>query len=736
MRTARPTAWAAGATLLGLLAAILPWLLGEAPEDWHALRGMAAGTMAWILSTSACLAGGWICGRAEPRALASRTSGARGRLRVAALCFATATTLGALAFLPSALVGMGRGDLEALGAFLQSRIGWREPWNFLTLTAYGSVTAFSVACLLGSHRRRPLRSVRSLSLVSCASLLLVAAAISFVSGIPSPAARELATKTAATGIFATSLLAALAVLFDRPYSRDGRTPSLAAGIGLTGCLVAALAVGYVTPSASDLSSVDSEREVDGWTLIEGGLANRPDLHALFALAPGSRRLELVRVAAGPPAGQRSHAPQRLPSGTAFLVPRPQADRSGLETGAGIFRSMTGEVRVRSRWLPFVVGSPGIRLNSAAGGFAVSPRLRFAVSTGFDRGWVARLSPMDHGVECCSSHQPEPRYQLELSRKGSHYAPPTVIARDLARPPQVVWIDDHAIQLLFVSTSNTRLIGSSGGENRNETALRSASAATAERALRSLGYINGPRLLDLATYRVAESRWIDRRTSSVSVGSEVRISRDRRSALAPCAVAVTFGGGWCRFDLRDSSLSAVGFEPQHPRAMGVSALELADGGAALLWHSGGPILHWRLSIFDPKGRQRVEVSLEGSKAARFAGELENGSIAVARHPGRGPWRWVGASGWELDAVDPRSGHLRRLAADLRTPRLHSGAAGRVYMDRAGAILIPTADGMLNAEKGERRFEPTLSSTAALSARLVEDRRSRPGDESAEVPVGAR
>jgi hypothetical protein len=107
----------------------------------------------------------------------------------------------------------------------------------------------------------------------------------------------------------------------------------------------------------------------------------------------------------------------------------------------------------------------------------------------------------------------------------------------------------------------------------------------------------------------------------------------------------------------------------------------------------PIWNSRLTAFDPEGGQTAQTDLGNVRLTRFAGELDDGTVAIA-------WRAQYANrahlapvfGWTLFAWNPATGTRRRLAADLATFPSAENDASMIFLDRKRRMVVPAVDGV--------------------------------------------
>ena len=102
---------------------------------------------------------------------------------------------------------------------------------------------------------------------------------------------------------------------------------------------------------------------------------------------------------------------------------------------------------------------------------------------------------------------------------------------------------------------------------------------------------------------------------------------------------------------------------------------------------------RLAAYDPSGRQLAATSLGNVRQTRFAGELEDGTVAILW---RVQYAYVSLTdpvfGWTLDSWNPRTGDRRRLANDLATFPSSENDASMIFLDRRGRLVAPAVGGL--------------------------------------------
>ncbi len=110
---------------------------------------------------------------------------------------------------------------------------------------------------------------------------------------------------------------------------------------------------------------------------------------------------------------------------------------------------------------------------------------------------------------------------------------------------------------------------------------------------------------------------------------------------------------------------------------------------------GRMPNWdsRLTAYDVDGRETAATSLGNVRLTRFAGELDDGTVAIAWRVGYGSF-WLPAPvfGWTLDAWNPSTGERRRLADDVGTFPCAENDASMIFLDRSGRMVAPEVGGV--------------------------------------------
>ena len=81
-----------------------------------------------------------------------------------------------------------------------------------------------------------------------------------------------------------------------------------------------------------------------------------------------------------------------------------------------------------------------------------------------------------------------------------------------------------------------------------------------------------------------------------------------------------------------------------------------------------------------------------RLTQFAGELDDGSVAIAWRSQYGRFPTAPLFGWTLDSWNPRTGERRRLADDLGTFPSSENDASMIFLDRRFRLVVPTVGGV--------------------------------------------
>jgi hypothetical protein len=440
-----------------------------------------------------------------------------------------------------------------------------------------------------------------------------------------------------------------------------------------------------------------------WMVLEGGPMVPLEGHAVFVLPPDFNRLIPTFLGS---VYETMHAallsPQLVEAGFAYRDLRSVPAASDLSEFHG--RGGLSEVRVRSLKAPFQDGPTGL-LVRANRGFDVSPGLEFAVaweidevaaaewarkraSRGSEEGEVIEVSGTCGGL-----------FQIELLRRD---VPKKVLARGLTWPASVVSIDRRAVRFLFRPENEAQLrLGEA--PVREDVGLAVVRGRDVGRVIRTTSCTSGPYFVGVGTYLVEEERWVDVRVSDRPTTRDRQFFPGRRRILTRCWSPAERAAKWCSFDLDDLSRTVV-FPVNAPHEGSPPfPLLLRSGGLAIVSGTAAGD-HWRLAVYDEEAREVGVLSIDGTLDVRLAGELSDGSIAVARRKSGSDERFSAAArwpyqqttaGWSVETIVVQQQlELRPLASDL----LNSGA-DRLFVDRTGRAVLVTAEGMTDALSGE-------------------------------------
>lgn len=680
----------AAALCLGLLAAFLPAWTGVPPLERPSLRGLSLAVVGWPFAALLLGRIGFELGRErgeiegsarlnasdDPRRLARRLP-----LRLL------------LVGLPSWLAGVEAVELSSLLAAVQRGFGSRNPLSPLVLLAAALVLVWSISSLVAAFLPGA-RRLRIGHLVSMAGgVLLVWIGIASLASIPAPVGTERAAKLAAMAVLAT-LAAAASTAVWRRAGRGWPALVLAAGLAAGGFGIVAFAVAYRSPSARSIVAPSAAWESKDSTLVESHLRGRPDLKGYFALPKVGGRVRLVSVA---PGEWTTATPDLQPVEGGWVFMPPPRVPSGADSELSI---PSPDTLVELRLLSTRLGRP-----DRGTGLFVPRQSRFHVSPDLSYAVVSYGDPERRIASPC----PSPSSLLVLVERGS--ASPTILARGLWEPPLVLGISNDEVRILFVGDRTLDLV----------PALREQTVAAVDRASRASGPVlttscrGAPSFLTVASFQVRERLWSDRQDSANGIGGYRHLFPDRRRLLANCSA------GWCVHDT-DQLGNSIALEWPDRRSPGVSPSPLSNGRVAMLWYDLPTThgLHWKLTLNEVDGRALRTVALEGSAEASFGGELEDGSIVIATHPGRSYGPGAEVFGWRVEAFDQERLTSRVLGSGLRVLKMGSGRNAAIFLDRQGRILSPSSAGMVDRLRDTRRFDPSRSSTG----RVVQGVEERP------------
>lgn len=648
----------------GALAAALPTVLGEPTNEHPALRGLAALVIA--LCVAVFLAARW---------------GSRGPLAPQAHLLElvkVATAIAAL-LLPALLAGMTTTEAEALATIAQTAIGWKRPIAAVLLGFWLLGATYWVARLKGSVKEERLAG-RGMVWVSAVALLAMITSSAWrLLQVPAPAGIELLSKVVLLLVLVT--LAVVACLPSgargRGRSVDLRTLSLAVGFVGIGWLTSYETYRYLRPMVREIDRILYTSGDAQGTTFAAALDGRPDIYGLFSLdyASATPRLELVR-----PIGTdvefliEKTTPTRF--GRARLEPRPELKNRWSELLPPPVEESFVEVWIRLRWWPWTDFRPGLRIREPVYDWAVSPNWTFAVASTYVRSsddWPNRgYGEMDQGT-----------YAVDIWRAGSKSRR---LLDDLPLPPRILTLSGDSVKLLIngQSYSRGRLRTASVRPAARRDGSPSAEEATAEGYSLATSYAPAPSYF--ATTNCDLRAWL---CEPWKIGGGAP-----HSGAAPGSRRMTRGpGGWSVM-----APESAGVLFHLPPCVGCSpysdfAYPLRDGRVIRISLLGSmPMWNARITAYDPEGGQIGLTDLGNFRLVQFAGELDDGTLAIL-------WR-VHYSysfiepvfGWTLDSWNPLTGERRRLADDLGTFPSSENDASMIFLDRKGQMVVPAVDGV--------------------------------------------
>lgn len=649
----------------GALAAALPGLLGEPENEHPALRGLAALLIA--LFAAIFLAARW---------------GSRGPLEPKAhlLELAQIATAVTALLLPALFLGLATSETEALAALAQRALGWKKPIPAGTAALLLLAAAYVVSRLKGSVKGKRLPGWRLVgaALVVCAVLVATSAARLFQ--IPALEGFELLSKV--VFLLMLSTLGATAFLSPAENGRgravDRRALALAVGFVGIGLLSAYGTYRYLRPTVREIDRILFTSGDAQGTTFAAALDGRPDIYGLFSLdyASATPRLELVRPF-GTYVGFLIEKTWPVRFGRARLEPRPELKNLWSELRPPPVEESFVEVWIRLCWWPWTDFRPGLRIREPVFDWAVSPSWSFAVASTYVRsrdGWPnARYGEMDQGT-----------YAVDVWRRGARSRR---LLDDLPLPPRILALSEDSVTLLVhgQSYSRGRLRTASARPATRRDGAGSPEEAAAEGFVLATSYAPAPMMLatttcDLTTWSCAPWKF----------GG----GAPPREATSGPRVMVGQPGAW---NVMDPQSSEILFPL--PECKGCSrysdfAFPLRDGRIVRLSLLGAmPIWNSRLTAFDREGRQTAQSDLGNVRLTRFAGELDDGTVAIA-------WRAQYADrahlapvfGWTLFAWNPATGIRRRLATDLATLPSGENDASMIFLDREGRLVTPAVEGL--------------------------------------------
>jgi hypothetical protein len=648
---------------LGALAAALPALLGEPQAEHAALRGLTAGLFA--LAAALVLVTRW----GSRGALPTRAHG----LELGQLAAVLAAVL-----LPALFAGVTSAEVRALATLAQSKVGWKEPVSPFLLSCFVLLVTYTMARLKSSVREERLAGRSAVSSSILVFLVLSSAAVRRLAQIPAPAAIEKLEKWALLGILLTLGAAALVAGRRRGRVRDGRALALVTGFFCLGPSLSFAAYSYLRPAVDDIERILVTHGTAQGTTFAAALEGRPDLYGLFSLeyASASPRLELVR----PMGASIDFLIEKTAStalGRARLEPRPEPQRRWSELRPPPVEDSFVEVWIRFRSWPWLDLRPGLRFREPVFDWAVSPSGAVAIASTYvpsPGAWPnIRYDQMDRGT-----------YAVDLYRAGRAARR---LVDDLPLPPRIVELTERSAHLMIhgqsYSRGRLRTVEAVPRQHRDDG--RSRDRARAEGFVLATSYVPAPTILGVTTCDLSSME-----CSPWQVGAGPR----RRSVPARERLVLQSHSSWSIIDSR--TLAVVFQPPRCPACSGDSDRgHLLRGGVVLRLTLLGRMPNWesRLSAFDPAGRALAVTSLGNVRQTRFAGELDDGTVAIL-------WRSHYAYGsltepvfgWTLDSWNPATGKRQRLADDLATFPSSENDASMIFLDRRGRLVVPAVGGV--------------------------------------------
>lgn len=677
------------AALLGSAAAALPALQGLSGDAARELRSLAAGVVGLVL-------GGALAASAGRRTFAP--AGAFPWLDLVMLALVVTVV-----HLPVWLIGADLGLTRELSAQLQSIAGWRRPVGLPLLFAASLLVSGAVGRLTAAFERPLTRSLLALTGLALLCAALAATAVSLLSAHDAIDGRERTTKILALGVVSALAIAAA-----------GRSTPAAIRLARFGFILCAaagassvFALAYVTPSPRDLAGLELEVEFAGGTIVAGPLRGRTDLHGVFVLPPGGRRLELVEVRPGPADLYEYRPPQPVDGGFARRVG--DGDESSIYSDAVDRERGRGEVRIRSRRFPFLDRPSGFTLEDDVVSWAIAPSASYLVA-------IRQIRPPSTppGSLGYTTAARLPRYRLELRMHGTG-TEPRVLLDDQRSSLRVIAIDNRSFRVLRKGSD----LGLASHPLPVDPSRRRASGSVGGYSF-ATSYALRPQYLAIDTFELATGRWIEGPRSSFSVAQELGILAGGREALAVCSAA-SLGhhqAGFCRIDLETLELRGrTGAMSNAGNAIHGKALPLSGDRLGVRWYLGGnpsrPRRDWRFTTFAPAGRELATVRIGEGDFFIPSRELEDGTLAIARSPEPAPPLRHQVFGWTLESLDLVTGARRTIAREVAPARIRHDETPDLFLTRDGRIVLPTATGLHDVTRGPRREVPAPPSTGLTS-----------------------
>lgn len=676
------------AFLLGSTAAALPSLWRAVGEESPALRALGAAVASLVLG---CAIGTRIGSDIQPEDRRARWSG------VVALALSLVVIQ-----LPASFAGSDLGLTRELSAQLQSFLGWRHPVPLPAVLVALVLISWSAGRLVAVREKTRARSRIEWFAVVLLYFTVAAIAVLLLSSCGAVDGRERTTKLLAFGLVAA--LAATAA----GRSAAGST-RLARFVFVLCCASGAssvFALSYVTPSPRHLVGLELEVESEGWTIVAGPLRGRTDVHGVFVLPPGGRRLELLEVRPGPADLFDYRPPQIVDGGLARRVG--DGDVASIYSDDVDRDRGRGEIRIRSRRFPFLDRATGFELEDDVIAWTLAPSGRYLV--------LARQIRSEPSAARGLSTAPRPpRFRLEL-RWHAPWRSNQILLDDQGALARVIALDDLAIRFLRNGTASNLSVPSYEARHSAWT-----TRDPAESGLRtsSLGYLQ-PRYLAIDSYDLSEGRWIQGPRSDYTVGQELHFLAGRREAVVGCSAASlgSHQSGTCRISLETLELRGrTGAIAATSGPVNGKTVPLSGSRLGVVWYVGGnpsrPRRDWRFTTFHSSGRELATVRIGEGDFFLPSRELEDGTLAIARPPEPTPALRKQVFEWTLESLNLVTGARRTIAKEVAPARIRHDESPDLFLTRDGRIVLPTATGLHDVTRGPRSEVAAPPSTGLTS-----------------------
>lgn len=608
--------------------------------------------------------------------------GSRGPLALQAHLLELANLVAAMTalLLPALLAGMTTTEAEALATLVQTSISWKRPIAALSLACWLVGTTYLIARLKSSVKEKRLAGQGLVWLSALVLLALIGVSAWRLVQVPAPAGIELLSKVSLLLVLATLAVTAL-LPPESPRGApgtDSRALVLAVGLVLSGWLVCFGTHRYLRPTAREIDRILYTSGDAQGTTFAAALDGRPDLYGLFSLdyASATPRLELVRPV-GPPVEFLIEKTSPSGYGIARLEPRPELKNRWSELLPPPVEESFVEIWVRLRWWPWTDFRPGLRIREPVYDWSVAPNWTFAVASTYVRtshaGPNTHYGEMDRGT-----------YAIDIWRAGGKSLR---LLDDLPLPPRILALSGDSVTLLVSgqSYSRGRLRTASVRPAAGRDGTRSAEVAAAEGFVLATSYAPPPSYFASTTCQIPTLR-----CEPWKIGGGAAHS----GAAPESRQMVGSPGGWSVIDPETAGIlfplpPCAGCSPNSDLAY-----PLRDGRILRLSLLGSmPNWDSRLTAYDVDGRETAVTSLGNVRLTRFAGELDDGTVAIAWRADYGSF-WLPAPvfGWTLESWNPATGERRRLAHDIATFPSSENDASMIFLDRSGRMVVPAVDGV--------------------------------------------